>query len=438
MHPGMPRVWLALSVLLGVLAGSVAAPLPGPPAQAAPPKCRKACADTTAPAVAITAPTTGSSVTGTVTVRGTSGDNVAVSSVSLAVDGGAWTPVSGTSSWSGSWSTASVADGTHTLAARVVDSSGNAATTSVAVHVANPTAPPPPPPPPADTTAPAVSLSTPGAGATVSGTVTVSGGASDETALARVEVRVDAGAWTTASGASPWSWSWATAGVADGAHTLTARATDTAGNTATSSRTVTVANAPAAPGVWTSPEGVRIDIQTTAGGWTPEEVYAILAANALDLSRIGAGLTVVVQDKSPTFTTTAASTSGGVYTSVRATMQLDARPSSAFSLYPHTSISHEFGHYWMNHWGYLKWQRDWSGYLAKRWASAEGATTLATDARTGSSYSWDPGEIAADDYRLLFGTPEAIAGRNASLNMQIPDPRTQPGLADWLRTTWAG
>lgn len=89
----------------------------------------------------------------------------------------------------------------------------------------------------ADTTAPAVSVTAPAAGSAVSGTVSVSGSAADSgSSVARVEVRVDSGPWTSASGTTSWTWSWATSGLLDGTHILTARATDAAGNTATTDR----------------------------------------------------------------------------------------------------------------------------------------------------------------------------------------------------------
>lgn len=418
---------LALSTLL--VAGSVTlgVPLPGGQADAAP-KCRgPKCADTAPPAVSITAPAAGSSVSGTVSVIGTSSDNTGVSAVSLSVDGGAWAPASGLGTWNWPWSTAAAGNGTHTIVARAVDTSGNAATATAVVTVANVVA---------DTTPPTVVFASPGAGATVAGTVPMSGTADDNASVAKMEVRVDSGPWTVASGTASWSWSWATSGVPAGAHTLTARATDASGNTATATRSVTVSTPPT--GIWTSPEGVRIDIQTTSGGWTPDKIYAMLTVSALDLSKIGPGLTIVVQDTKPSLSTIAASSVNGTYTSVSATIQLDARPSSSFSIGPDDILTHEYGHVWINYHVYVKWQGSWSAYLSKRWTMTDGSVTLATDSRTASSYIWTPDEIAADDYRLLFGSAQAIAQRNASLNQRIPDPRDQPGLRDWFLATWAG
>ena len=94
----------------------------------------------------------------------------------------------------------------------------------------------------ADTTAPTIAISSPAAGATVSGVTNVTGTASDDTSVSSVAVAVD-GAYTNASGTSSWSSSVNTASYANGAHTLSARATDAAGNTSVTSRTVTFSNA---------------------------------------------------------------------------------------------------------------------------------------------------------------------------------------------------
>jgi hypothetical protein len=93
-----------------------------------------------------------------------------------------------------------------------------------------------------DTTAPTVSLTAPANGATVSGTVTLSANASDNVGVSRVEFSVD-GALVGTDTASPYSVSWNSASVGNGGHTITARAFDAAGNSASSTASVTVSNA---------------------------------------------------------------------------------------------------------------------------------------------------------------------------------------------------
>lgn len=82
-----------------------------------------------------------------------------------------------------------------------------------------------------DTTAPTVSLDT--AAATVARTVALGATAADDRGVASVEFLVDGTAIGSDSSA-PFEFNWNTALVADGAHMVTARALDEAGNSATS------------------------------------------------------------------------------------------------------------------------------------------------------------------------------------------------------------
>ena len=434
MSRSAPRVAVCCVAALSALVGSIV--LAGPAAAGKP--CRTSCKDGSAPSVAISAPAAGSSVSGSVAVTGSSADNVAVASVAVAVDGGAWQNATGTAGWSWSWNTTGVANGSHTVAARATDTTGNATTVSRTVSVANPVP---------DTTVPSVSIAAPSAGSTVGGTVTVQGSAADNVSLARVDVSVDGAAWQPASGTSTWTWAWSTTSVADGTHTITARATDASGNTSTAQGSVTVSNAapapppappadpnaPATQGSWVSPEGLTINVDS-AGSWTIAQIYTLVKANALDLNAVAPSLTINVQDSYGSQTQTSATYYLGKYSNVKSTMWLQGVGSN-FANTPDTVLAHEYGHAWSNYWYYVAHQGSWAGYLTARWTAADGSMTLATDSRTGSSYSWTVREIIADDYRLLFGTAAAIAGRPGHLNFQIPDPRNVPGLAtallDW-------
>ena len=94
-----------------------------------------------------------------------------------------------------------------------------------------------------DTTNPSVSLTAPSNGATVSNSVAVTANASDNVAVSKVEFLVD-GAVVNTDTAAPYSFSLDTLALSNGSHSLTARATDAAGNTATSAAvSVTVNNA---------------------------------------------------------------------------------------------------------------------------------------------------------------------------------------------------
>jgi hypothetical protein len=93
-----------------------------------------------------------------------------------------------------------------------------------------------------DTTPPSVSVTSPANSALLHQTVTVSASATDNVAVASVQFQVDGQNLGSAVTAAPYSVSWNTAAVADGSHTLTAVATDTSGNTASSTVTVAVDN----------------------------------------------------------------------------------------------------------------------------------------------------------------------------------------------------
>lgn len=96
---------------------------------------------------------------------------------------------------------------------------------------------------PRDTDAPMVAITSPPSGGAVHGQVTVAVDARDNVAVTSVELRVD-GVPVAQDTAAPFNLSWNSTTVGDGAHVLTARATDGAGNTAASADvTVTVNNA---------------------------------------------------------------------------------------------------------------------------------------------------------------------------------------------------
>ena len=118
-----------------------------------------------------------------------------------------------------------MSQGAHTFQSKATDLAGNTGLSSV-VHVT------------VDTVNPTISISSPSNGATINtGSFTVSGSAFDAN-LNKVDVSIDSGAFQPATGTS--SWSFAVTGLSNGLHTVTAKATDLAGNTQTTSITITV------------------------------------------------------------------------------------------------------------------------------------------------------------------------------------------------------
>jgi hypothetical protein len=120
--------------------------------------------DTTLPTVAVTAPTAGATVTGTVTVSGSATDNVGVVGIQFKLDGANLGPEVTTVPYAATWNTMSAADGAHNLTAVARDAAGNVRTSAgVTVMVANSAAA-------FDLTAPViskVSLSVTSSGATI-------------------------------------------------------------------------------------------------------------------------------------------------------------------------------------------------------------------------------------------------------------------------------
>ena len=93
-----------------------------------------------------------------------------------------------------------------------------------------------------DTVAPTVSLTAPAANAILSGIVNLTANAADNVAVGHVDFLVD-GVVVGQAAASPYGFAWSSTSVADGLHTVSARAVDTAGNQATTSAiSVHVAN----------------------------------------------------------------------------------------------------------------------------------------------------------------------------------------------------
>ena len=193
-------------------------------------------ADTTPPKVFVVAPVGDSTVSGTTLIGVTAEDNEGVAGVQFLVDG----VVIGDDSNSPyfiSWDTTTFSDGPHPLGAIATDFSGNVAFSPlVTVTVSNAST---------DTTPPTVSIGTPADGATLSGTsnnkVLIGVTVTDDVGITTVEFQVD-GVTIGTDTISPYSIVWDATRVTNGEHKLTAVATDTSGNTAKSTITVTVSN----------------------------------------------------------------------------------------------------------------------------------------------------------------------------------------------------
>ena len=159
-----------------------------------------------------------------------------------------------------------------------------------------------------DTTPPAVSLTAPADAATVSGNaVTVSATASDNVGVTSVQFKLDGVNLGAADTASPYSMVWNTTTAANGSHSLTAVASDAAGNTTTATTvTVTVNNDTTPPTVsMTAPaDAATVSGTTVTVSATAADAVAVTGVQfKLDGANLGAEVTTapysVVWDTTP-------------------------------------------------------------------------------------------------------------------------------------------
>jgi subtilisin family serine protease len=181
--------------------------------------------DTQAPTISIASPT-GGKVTGVVAVDVTYSDNVGVTRAELYVNGSLVASDSA-SPFAFAWDTSSYADGTYTLVAKAYDAAGNAASSSpVSLTLGN------------DSIAPIISSLNPASGTTISPSKQqLSASATDNNGVAKLSLTVDGREVAIAYGGSV-SYTWNTRKLAKGAHSVTAKAWDAAGNTVSQTATV--------------------------------------------------------------------------------------------------------------------------------------------------------------------------------------------------------
>jgi hypothetical protein len=211
-------------------------------------------ADTTLPSVSVTTPANGSTVSGTVSVAASASDNVGVTKVEFYVDG----TLKGTdtfSPYSTNWDTTIETNASHTLQAKAYDAASNIGISDPVVITV-------------DNTAPTIFITSPSEGATVSGNVAVSAAALDNTAVARVDFYRDGSVFLGSDTVAPYDMGWDSLKVSDGQHSLSARAADRAGNTASSaSITVLVENnentAPPTVNITSPREGAMVNRKST-------------------------------------------------------------------------------------------------------------------------------------------------------------------------------
>jgi hypothetical protein len=192
------------------------------------------------PAISITSPAGGASVSGTINLSATASSPAGIAGVQFKLDGSNLGTEVTSSPYQISWNSTAVADGAHTFTAVAREGTGGTVTSApVSVTIANTTPP----------TLPTISITAPASGATVSGSITISANAQNATG---VQFMVDGVNVETEDTSQPYSVSWNSAAVSDGSHNVTAKARNAAGSTTSAAVTVTVSNAssPSITGSW--------------------------------------------------------------------------------------------------------------------------------------------------------------------------------------------
>jgi chitodextrinase len=198
-----------------VLRSTTLPPAPGATTPAPPP-------DNTPPTdVSLTAPASGETVSGTVTVTATASDDRGVVGVLFLADGNPIGTEVKTAPYSVSWNTSAAPDGIHVLTARARDAADKS-TTSAEVKVM------------VDRSAPTVAITPPTNVGEVKDIVNVGAAASDKgVGVASVEFLVDGAEYQEVK-TPPFGLEFDSRTVTNGRHTLAARARDLAGNSTVS------------------------------------------------------------------------------------------------------------------------------------------------------------------------------------------------------------
>ncbi len=186
--------------------------------------------DNTPPTTAVTLPSSGSAVHGSVGLDASASDNVSVSSVQFVLTGGTYNKtVIGTATasiygWVYVWNSTTVPGGTYTLQSLATDEAGNT-TYSAGVTIL------------VDNTPPTTAVTLPSAGATETGSVGLDASASDNVSVSSVQFVLTGGTYnktvigTATASIYGWVYVWNTTSVPNGTYTLQSLATDEAGNT---------------------------------------------------------------------------------------------------------------------------------------------------------------------------------------------------------------
>jgi hypothetical protein len=192
-------------------------------------------------------------------------DNVAVTSYAIYRNGTLLATVGAATNYSDT-TTAPLTSYQYTVRAR--DAAGNVSGSSAPASATTL----------ADTTPPTVSVTAPSNGALLSGPVTLAANATDRSGVDHVDFLVNNSLVGT-DNTAPYSVTWSSTGIADGAVTLTARAIDTANNSAVSAGvSATVDNTPPDTTITSGPSATTTNTSATFT-FTATEANSIFACS---------------------------------------------------------------------------------------------------------------------------------------------------------------
>jgi hypothetical protein len=229
--------------------------------------------------VSVTAPASGSTVSGTVNVNASVTLPPLTAGVQFQLDGVNLGAEDTSSPYSIPWNTVTAANGSHTLRAVARNAIGLLFFSDpVPVTVLN------------DVTPPTVGITSPASGASVTGTISVTANATDNIGVAGVQFQLDGAPLGAEDTAAPYAASWNTGTAAQGStHTLTAVARDAAGNTTISSAvTVTILDTTAPSVAVTSPaSGATVSGTVTVTATASDNIAVLGVQFRLDGANLG-------------------------------------------------------------------------------------------------------------------------------------------------------
>jgi hypothetical protein len=172
---------------------------------------------------------------------------------------------------------------------------------------------------------------------------------------------------------------------------------------------------------YVAPNG--IDIRSYDDAVTAQDIWAAMSRGAL-FGPEAAVTTVYFDYGTQTDATWSVSGSNGTYSGFHANLWI-----AYLSWLDNTDevLFHEYGHDWGNYNAEIVQQDDTYGAYLK-------ARGVYGDPRLYSSKAWDPNEMLAEDYRQLFGSPNAAAYPQA--NTDIPPAAQVTGLKSFLQSTY--